>query len=69
MEQLRLEYAACSECGCTDIHSLEWMHLNTGESLDQDIERFWCPQCEEELKDRDLKSVHEKQPYIEAEAV
>jgi len=41
---------ACPFCGCTDIESVDWVHVNSkiprGDSDDSHRENNWCPQCE-----------------------
>lgn len=37
----------CAGCGGDDVHLEMWVHLNTGEVLEDATDQAWCEHCQE----------------------
>lgn len=59
-EDLETSYYACPECGCTDVECTAWISVNSEQvsSGDAPTDNAWCPQCEYNGVESDMKSRH-----------
>ena len=62
-------FLACPECGCTDVECTAWVCVNSDEVScgDAPSDNAWCPQCEyngidSDMKYRNLVEVSEEKP-------
>jgi len=61
-------YMACGTCGCTDVHVMDWVHVNTNEPQGDDgvSDDVWCCQCETHYDWGDLVEVTKEKPVEES---